>query len=686
MTYTKKTLYRIFSFILVFQLILSSSVCFARQTKPIETKLILAKALHFYSMGKLDDALTQIETVLIRDPQNPLAREYLSKIFSRIYETQECRNSQKPERLGKISSEIAQSRIDIGVEKPYIYIPGNEIYERFINTFSTGYRRQQAEASSDTDFDPSGYFIEEHFRYDDDTVPGYQSTFIGDIRYHDNDHEDGRMRRGTYALSNQDMRFIVGDTATRFSRYVMRGIYYRGLSLYTKSDKDALRFVGGAVPTYLTDTEEWIHPRSIYGLRGERRFSDRYSAGISMMHLIDSNRVRTINSAYNPKNNYVISFDEAIEVIPDMWRIKTETAYSYSDEDRTDEDIIIKEETLSDYAHYFRSQIRMPKFNLVNLYERIEPDFRSYADISSSTTWYADLTGDREHIYNFLEYYPLDSIYTSLFFSRTRNNLDSDSDVETNERMFYGHELRLIPPPEARWPRFSIRTHFENARSNPGSVSTSDDVSDRDIIFELCKRLYGIDLTTSYTNRKRIENIKTYATYSDVYSVSAAKELSERVLLNLAYLYDHSDEKQDGRYSTSAIEEDFNINTSMRLWDTSNLTLGYAFERDKDFVDAQTEAKRNSLFTTFGWPFSRTYRWDRKLTLNPFISYHLATDDNSTRDRSVWTANLDSSYSPTEDQKISMEVLYRQDQDDDQNGESKTDEYRLLLTYRALLY
>jgi len=662
------------------------SPCLANETRNPQAELIVAKAAHLYAMGRYKEALMELEIALVKDPQNPMAREYLSKVFSKIYEKEKPRDVIKQERLGRIHSDVAGGKIQIGVDDPYIWTAAYQPYRRFINTFSSGYRRHDAEISADTSFDNRGFFMEEHIRYDDTkTNPGYQSTFLGDVRYHDNSHEDGRMRRGTYALSNQDMRFIVGDTSTKFSKYVMRGIYYRGLSVSLDSGKNLVRLATGAVPAYLTNEEEWINPRRIYGARVLHKMSDRYQVGVSAMHLIDSRRVRNIASTHNPKNNYIVSIDEAIEVIPDMWRIKHESAYSYCNEDRTDEDVLLRNRTLRDHAYYMKSQIRFPGFNLVNEYEYLGPDFRSYADISGTNTWLADIASDREHTYNFLEYYPLDSIYVNLFFSRTTSNHDNDVECETNKRMAYGHQLRVVPSPKARWPQLSIRSRFEDATSTPGSEFTSDDTSDRDLIFELSKRLYGIDLNTSYTNRKRLDNINTYATYSDIYSVSAAKRLTERVLLNTAYSYTHSDDEPDSGTSTSIIDEYLNVNTSMRLWDTSNLTVGYGYEKDKDFTDSTAEAETNSLLTSFGWPISKIYKSGRKLTLYPFLSYQLATSDNDNKDRSVLTASLDSSYCPTDEQKFSVEASYRQDADDDQNGLSETEEYRFLLTYKSII-
>ena len=155
-------------------------------------------------------------------------------------------------------------------------------------------------------------------------------------------------------------------------------------------------------------------------------------------------------------------------------------------------------------------------------------------------------------------------------------------------------------------------------------------------------------------------------------------------MLSLGYMYMHADDLQAGNRSASAIEEDFNINTSMRLWDTSNFTIGYGYEEDKDFTDSIDEARTDSLFATFGWPFTKTYRFGNKLSLYPFLSYHSAARNAALRDRSVWTASMDGSYEPTEYHKFSIETLYRQDQDDDQQGALRSDEYRFLLTYKSL--
>lgn len=689
----------------MFLIILLSAVCCqlsvvssAEVIQPNQADLAIARGCYLYDSGRLKEALAEFTTVLKEDPQHQAALEYTDKIWSRLNEGGISSQDLDEEVRGYKNAALARKKIEITDQEKVVSYAGDKPYERFINTTSFGYNDRRFATSSDKSFTPDGFFIAERVRLDTN-IERWRNTISLDARYHDNDHEDARLRRFTYALSEPGgMYFIAGDTSTRLSRYTLRGMYYRGLDFAMKSDTNEFKILVGAEPHFLTKTQEhtnrdngYIYPRKVFAVRDAYKVMEDYKVGVSFMELRDSERVRTIDPNYNPKLNRVVAFDQNIEAVPGIWRIETENAYSTSDEDRTDKDILIKEEKLKDFAHYIRSALEVPKFRLINSYERIGSDFRSYADLAStSVTWLSGLTSDREKIDNYLEYRPFefDPVYLDFYFSRIRSNLDKDNDIEMNQQTNYGTDVRFAPDCSSWLPQAAVRLKFLDTLGVAGSQYASNDVTDRDVIFELAKRLYGIDLNTSYTNRKAIENTETWGSYSNIYDLRMAKELTDMVLLSSAYSHSNTYKDQEGEESTTARKDYFNINTALQLWAGANLSFGYGYEDNTDSTGVFEDIKTNTYSTTFSWPFNKyILRSGSELTLAPYITYQFVDDwHNNYASRYEWTAAVDTTYQIAKDHRISLNVLYRED---DQENKSLAEpayieDYRVLLTYQQI--
>lgn len=675
---------------------------FAETIQPNQIDLAVARACHLYDSGRLKEALAEFETILSQDPANRAAREYIKKISSRIDASGASMWEINEAMVGYKNALLAKKKIEITDQEKYVSYSEDRPYERFVNRTSFGYNDRHFETNTDKSFSPDGFFIAEHIRMDT-VLNDWRNTFSLDARYHDNSHEDARIRRLTYAISNPGgLRFIVGDTSTRLSRYTLRGLYYRGVNLSTSGENNEFKVLWGAVPRFMAKTTSgsnkdydiYIYPRKVFGAQDIYKVMEGYKVGVSFMELRDSERVRTIDSNYNPKLNRVVAIHQSIDAVPDTWKIETENAYSISDEDRTDEDILIGEEKLKDAAHYIRSAIEVRKFRLINSYERIGSDFRSYSDLATTTSvWLSGIASDREKIDNYLEYRPFDfdPVYLDVYFSRVRSNLDKDNDIEMNQQINYGTSVRYMPE-ECDWfPRSAVRVKFMDTLSVPGSEFAANEVVDRDIIFELAKRLYGIDLETSYTNRKMVDNIDTFGTYTGIYSIRAAKELTDMVLLSSEYSHSDARKDQDGSESRVAEENYFNVNTALRLWAGANLSLGYAYEDDTDITGTSGDTKTDTYSATFSWPFTKYFlRNGSEIILTPYFTYQLANGRSAeSKDRYIWTSAVDATYMLAKDHRVSINVYYRDDQnyyEDTSTGSSSTqiEDYRFLLTYQKI--
>jgi len=663
--------------------------------QPGQIELIIAKGCYLYDSGKLNEALAEFQAVLLKEPSNQAARDYVDKIWAKLNEKGKSSWELNEELAGYRNALTARKKIEINDQEKYTNRDPDQPYQRFINNTTIGYNDRHFEGSSDTSFYPDGFFVEEHLRLDTEFNDWKQAISM-DTRYHDNSHEDARIRRLTYATSKDKVSFIAGDTSTRFSRYTLRGLYYRGADLSLKDDKNSFRILIGATPHFLTRTTAnpnrdagYIYPRKVFGVRDAYKATDNYTVGVSYMELRDSERVRTIDSNYDPKLNRVVSIDQNLEVIPHKWKIESENAYSTSDEDRTDQDILITDKKLKDFSHYVRSAIEIPKFKLINSYERLGPDFRSYADLASTNSnWLSAISADREKIDNYMEYRPFefDPLYIDANFSRVRNNLDKDNDVEMLKQTNYGAGLRYVPEDDQWMPQTSVRLKYLDTLSVPGSQYASDDVLDRDIIFELAKRLYGVDLSTSYTFRKTIDNILTYGSYTNIYNISAAKELTDMVLLSTSYSRSNTTKDQNGDDGTIGRGNFFDINTALQLWAGANLSLGYSYQDDTDSTGITPDTKANIYSTTFSWPISKFFfKTGSELMLAPYFTYQLVDGWSSSNNKphSIWTAALDASYFIAKDHRLSLNALYREDQNDNSSTYG-TEDYRFLLTYQKI--
>lgn len=673
-----------------------SAISWAEPIQPSQIEFAIAKGCHLYDSGKLKEALREFQSILKEDPANQTAAGYANKIWLRLNATAVSSWELSEEMIGYKNALIARKKIEVTDQEKYVSHAKDQPYERFINNTTFGYNDRQFEASTDRSFSADGFFIAERLRMDGVFQDNWRNTFSLDARHHDNGYEDTRVRRLTYAISNPGgLRFIAGDTSTQLSRYTLRGLYYRGANLSVDNDKNEFKILLGATPHLLTRTQGgqnidsgYIHPRRVFAVRDAYKPNDSYKIGVSFMELRDSERIRVIDTNYNPKLNRVVAIDQKIEPVPNKWKIKTESAYAASDEDRTDKAILVKDEKLKDFAHYIESAIEIQRFRLVNSFERVGSDFRSYADLASTNaTWLSSITADREKIDNYLEYRPFDfdPLYLDLQLSRVRNNLDKDNDVEMNQQTNYEAGLRFVPE-EYEWlPQAGVRLKFLNTLNIPGSQYASGDVSDRDILFELAKRLYGIDLNTSYTNRKTLDNIETFGSYANIYNVRFAKELTDMVLLSGNWYHSNTQKNQNGNEGTIGRENFFNINTALRLWAGANLSFGYGYENDIDSTGILGDTKINTYSTTFSWPFSKYFLANgAELSLAPYITYQLADGKGGgNKERSVWTASMDGTYQIARDHRISVSTLYREDQDNN-SASAGTEDKRVLLTYQKI--
>lgn len=642
-----------------------------------DTTLALAKAHFYYSQQKYEEAVEILEELLEAEPENIEAYRYLTLCFDKLYENNYTEEELiQEQRTGAMLASIRRA-------KRMAY--NDQGLRAFSNKFTIGRRNIKAHPSADTDFDKRGFVISENLRWNT-FVSGYETTILADVDYFANSHRDGRLRNLTCKFQNEDAYLTLGDNISDFSRYLVRGIEYRGLNFKVSTLKNELKFLGGVAPYFKVDKDEYIHPRSVFGLFDEYAVSEGYKIGMGFHYIKDTDSVREIDSANNPKENLVFGFNQKISLLPNIWEVEAESAYSRTDLDTTNEDIIDKNIIKKDFANYIKSELKFRDIRLLNSYERIGADFRSLVGLSSKNYRVpaSAISADREHILSSLAYTGFKYCDFKLDLSRTQNNLDDDSDVARTRQKWFGANLNFKLPQQ--YPRVGLRTSYLESVSVPGSDYTTDDEIYRDIILEAAKDIWGVDVDGYYLNRKVIENTKEYGTYSDLFTLRGSKRLFDKYLVSCAYSFSKSYKNVDGADSRIDREKFADLDLSWNIYKNANIFIGYNFTNTKDY-DILTDAyNTHSLSTVFSWPYAKYFTNGGRLAVSPYLSFHKnETRDTTTqnRDRTVLSASLKASYSPDLDNEISLSAEYRRDTDDEVlNVDTK--ECRVFLSWKAL--
>ncbi|MDD5618750.1 MAG: hypothetical protein PHG69_06620, partial [Candidatus Omnitrophica bacterium] len=380
---------------------------------------LLAKAIHLYNQRKLSNAKGDLKEVLIENPKNQTAAIYLNNIVSKIDAAKQPRAVLEEEQRGIASVENAKLGGIYGKEE----FGNTDGAEKFtIN--ATGIVTKVNQKGNDLS---SNEFVSAAMKLEG-SMSDYKYTATADINYYNKSgkREDARLRNATWWMKNEKMQFILGDTSSYLSRYILNGVNYRGVNLkmglYQNmfgDIKDNITFLYGKVPFFQLSDDKYIYAREIFGARNEMDLWENWEFNTSFAYILDSrSRIIKIDPNNKPKQNAVLGIDQVFRVIPDVWTLYEETALSYADDDRSTDSKILRSA-----ANYFVSDFKTKKFKLYNSYERVEPNFRSFLGLTGYTA-NNQLTVNREHILNYLEYEPRDEVNLGLQYSRTRTNLN----------------------------------------------------------------------------------------------------------------------------------------------------------------------------------------------------------------------------------------------------------------------
>lgn len=662
---------------LIFIFIFCSRFALAQEKNISDLSLELAKAHFYYSKGEYNEALSALDGIIKLDPQNLEAYQVLNLCYQRLYEkeVQACGLTNE-EKVGALLSSIRNA-------KRVLY--EDDKLRDFSNRLTIGGRRINAGSSADTDFDKRGFNVSEQIRWNT-FFSGYDTTLLADLDYFANSHNDVRLRNLTYKLRNDDSYLILGDNISNFSRYLIRGVKYKGLNFKMETSKNELEVLGGVAKYFDVNENEYIYPREVYGIYDTYSISDRYNFGFGAHFIKDSNSIRDIDSANNPKENIVLGFSQKFTPFPNIWEIEAESAYSRTDLDRTDEDILDKNITLKDFAHYVKSDLKFKDIRLSGSYEKVGADFRSLVGLSAKNYRVpaSAISADREHIYSSLTYTGIKYFDFNLNFSRTQNNLDDDTSTARTRQKSLSAYLKLNLPKE--FPQIGLRSSYLNSISIPGSASTSDDEIYRDFMFEFTKEIYGVNWDGYYLNRKFIENIDTFGTYTNLYTLRGSKTLFDKYLVSGAYCFSKSYKDVSGSASRLDREKFADLDVSWNIYKNANILFGLNLTNIKEYGTITDAYNTYSYSTIFSWPYAKYFCDGSRFSISPYLSLHNSEARDTTtnnRDRFLVSASLQASYSPNIDNEISLFAEYRRDADDEVLYE-ETKDFRAFLSWKAL--
>ncbi|MBI4335900.1 MAG: hypothetical protein HY589_04520, partial [Candidatus Omnitrophica bacterium] len=644
---------------------------------------VLARALHLYNQRMLNAAKSDLKDILIETPDNRPAAVYFEKINSAFEARQKPKETLEAEIKGIASVEQGQ----LG------HIYGRE---EFGNTegrekFTTNTAAMATRISQNAD-DLTNKFISEGLKLEG-SLNDYKYTATANINYYnkDNKREDIRLRGATWWMQNEKVQLMLGDTSTHFSRYVLNGVNYRGINVRMDAYqsmfgdvKDKVTILYGQVPYFYLNEDEYIYPRQIVGLRNEMDIWTWWEFNTSLAYILDSApRVIKLDPLNKAKENALLGIDQVFRIIPGIWTFTNETALNYADDDRE-----VDNKILRSWATYFVSDFKTRELKIYNSYERVDPDFRTFTGL---TGYFANkqVSTNKEHVLNFIEYNPYDEVDLGLQYSKTRTNLDKSYNVETVEENNYKANLKISPTNGL--PRFSLRGSIWTSTSNPGTVSSPKEQSNWDTVFEVAKT-YGItDVSAAMGWRGYSQFINESNSYGDAlersFTLSANRKVFDRITITPSYTFLRADlkKKPNRRVSIDNITSHlFDLSVSSPLWDTAALTLDYNFSDTEDFATPGLMGSNNAFTTTFSWPFTTTLGFRKKFVFSPYLSYHVSGGTATFLDRDYFSGRLEGDYFLTENTKFNLSGEYRDNTASDPAYLGFGDEYRIMLTYKTV--
>ncbi len=632
-----------------------------------------ARADYLFRQRQYAQALQELGQLPKETQEDPLFRSRVERALASLYQPRRSIQQSPPEgsRLG-VTQSIRVTR-----------------------------RKQDADRSADQSGDNRGWQINEHLEAQVKLREDLDGRFVMDLDGFKNGHNDLRYRTLLADLARGESHLALGDSASYLSPYFLRGSRFRGMNLLFRDDLHEFQAVLGAYPVWLESRDEYVYPRTVWGIRDRvRLLEDRFRLGANLIQTRDSEKIRTddganpqarVDLAIQPRDNVVFSLDQELELIPKVLFLKAAEGYSITDENLL-EDRFGNTTPLKDTSFQVESLLIQPLFRWKGSFERIGPDFRVLTDLpSGAVNSPKDIRADIMRITQSLDFNLLGPLDMDLEASWVRNNLDNDDSMEHTRQGWYTAQMRLDLPPG--WPRPGFRGTFYETVSSPGSTTQASQTRSIDLRVESPFQWQGIQLVpfgTYETNLPQADKSSFDEEESWSCGTQLGYALGKWAYTNLHYRYLTQDEEVLAivplRLKSSLHEVDSDL--SLRLWSTSSLGLGYSFRREKQILpelDKITTKEEGHIATiSYTWPythFSRDKR--RKLSLFPAVTFHMTDWSGDIERRPFVKGRMSLDYEAFQQWKVQLMGEFGYDKDEEDEGDIRTEGSRVWLLWTS---
>lgn len=625
--------------------------------------LLLGQAEHWARQQQWEQAAAALGQLTAAGQTSPAAKQSLTAIFRRLYAPPPAAHPVS----GTGAAPVPETDLTAG--------------PRFVAQGRVTRRRLDAEENADQIFDDQAWQYNTAWLAEWD-AGGWRHLVRGAVDgYQDGKHDLRDPRQLSYQARREGVRLTAGDVRNFLTLhrtvdpadatgYTLRSTQLRGLDAEITTGANTVHLMAGVAPYFRSKPDEYTYPRLISGIRDSVRFAPWYRAAIGASYVRDRDEaIARVDPAIQPRETSILSVEQDLTVIPGLWTINTENAYSVTDDDLRPERSGANTK-LKDFAHSVFSEWIWPALRVLGTYERIGPDFRAPSDIAAIGAINSkNISADREHL--IVRAYPRrwGPLFGDLLYSRTQNNLDNDSGIERTREQWLAAQggLQLADP----WPQVGTRATFTRTVSIPGSAESPDRRWLYDLSGELRKRWLSTDWTgeSHYWQAANDETTAVDDEYRRTWRLRAGRGLWPGGAVSGWAGWTRAHDRFNNTTLRRHTEREANLTASSRLWSTASLSAGATYQDlgAPMVVDNDLQTAGGGIVRTFSgaflWPATWRMGGGRAFTLLPALNAHYAVASDQLERHPAWGARLTARYAVRETWRLEGLLEYRRGED-----------------------
>lgn len=628
--------------------------------------LALGRADHFRQRGQWEAAAAELGRLPKSAYDDPSVRRYVASVVPRLYPE---RPPTTPWRRAAI----------LDAPRP----PG----PRAVVQSRATIRNTDAAEHSDQIFDNRGREYNTAFLVEGD-ADAWRHVLRGAVDGYQDGKNDLRPRQFSYQARTEGIRLTTGDIRqylthhkifdpsnplSSYAGYTLPATQLRGVDVQLTTERNDFHLMAGAAPYFLSPSDEYIYPRTIAGIRESYKVTPWYRAALGASYVRDDDeRTEHVNTATQPRETGIMAFEQDLTLIPGHWEVNTEHAYSVTD-DNLKPDRFGNNVKLKDFAHHVFSEWRWPAVRVLGAYERVGPDFRAPSDIgATSLIKNQTVSADREHLALRIYPRPLGRLFGNVFYTRTRNNLDNDSEIAQTREHWLTAEGGLRLPDG--WPQPGGRATFIRTISVPGSRFGPAFRWAYDLSGELRKRWWETEWTGGYHYWQADNDAETGFDdeYRRTWLLQASRGLWPGAYVSTRGAVTRAQDLFNNTTMRRRTEREANITWGTRLWSPATISAGYTYrDLGAPFIvepAAQSTADGGIIHTVSSsllWPITATFWRGRRLSVTPSVHFFYSDASDDRERHPDIGARMTARYAVRDDWRVEFMLEHRQDDDGD---------------------